>query len=104
LPRAQNQADAFLGQILHCRENFKAARLRCSHTRGPLLETSRDYGRQGGKKMYVSDGYTEFWRGTLRAFPEGLADFASALSSNDVDFVPFVIFPSCSIKPLQLNQ
>jgi len=37
--------------------------------------------------MYVSDGYMEFWRGTLRAFPEGLANFASALSSNDVDFV-----------------
>jgi hypothetical protein len=46
-------------------------------------------GVKEGKKMYVSDGYTEFWRGTLRAFPEGLANFASALSSNDVDFVTF---------------
>jgi hypothetical protein len=41
--------------------------------------------------MHVCDRYTEFWRGTLRAFPEGLAGFASALSSNDLEFATFVI-------------
>ena len=59
---------------------------------------------KGGKEMYVSDSTTEFWRGTLRAFPEGLVDFTSALGSNDVQFVTFVICSSYTIQLLQLNQ
>jgi hypothetical protein len=78
LPRTQSQAGALPTQILQGSDKSKTARLRSSHIQVTPLESFRNYPVKGGTKRHVPDRYTEFWRGTMKAFPEGLAGFASA--------------------------